>query len=79
MDSRQVAWMVEGLMMEYYRQNKWKSEDYTHYTQDTINKVWRYLTEPLQTIDGSYSDIQAHAALEAGKVFHPPLLRYKRR
>jgi hypothetical protein len=75
MDSRQTAHFVGGAMMEYYRFNKWKPEDYTQYTQESINKVWKYLTQPSQTIDASYTDIQAHIALEAGKIHFPQSLK----
>lgn len=77
-ESKHVTWFVEGAMMGYYRDMNWCPKEYARYTDETIEKVWRYLTDSLTSIDGSYSDIQAHLSLEAGKVFNAVALRYKR-
>jgi len=75
MNLKHIAWFVTGALMEYYDRVGWDSKQYELYTRDSIEKVWRYLTVSSQTIDGSYSDIQAHIALEAGRVFFKPKVR----
>jgi hypothetical protein len=69
LEFKHVKWFVTGFMTDYYESNGQKPADYTVFTQDTVQKVWEYLSEKRRGIDVTFHDQQAAAAIQAELLF----------
>jgi len=68
MNYDQVRYFVVGYMHCYYENVGHKPQDYTAFTQDTVSKVWCYLSKG-GSIHGGFHDQQAACAIEASMLF----------
>jgi hypothetical protein len=66
---KHVSAFVLGMSMAYYRVISANPMEMHEYTEETLNKVWKYLTQKGVSLDASFSDHQVNVAVEAGKVF----------
>lgn len=70
LNQKHVGYFVRGLMVDNANLTGQdpSTENYEFYINDTISLVISHL-QGRRTLDGSCSDLQCHAALEAKKVF----------
>lgn len=67
---KHVAAFVTGMLMQYWTAALGKppvGEDFQRYLEDSLNKIWLYLTEDRST--GDFTDVQCNIGIEARSAF----------